>query len=106
MLGILLSGCIFGLTVTSVVKPFARRSVRIPLSHFLVITAWCCSKTSDTMSMHALFDPGFDGSSTRKILVSAMSISVRFSTPLNLKMLGRLWTDGVGSGVADEKVEV
>ena len=82
-------GCMLGLTMASVVNPFDFRSMRRPLNHFLVSTARCCNKTSDSISRHALLGALFEASSIRNALTRAISISVRFSTPFSLYTFGR-----------------
>lgn len=83
-------GCICGSMTANVVKPLDFKSGRRALNHFLVVTAWCWRRASDTRSMQALFGPVVALFRVRKALVKAMSISVRFSTPLSLNTFGKL----------------
>ena len=75
-------------TTAKMVKPFDFKVGKRALSHLRVLTAWCCSNTSETISMQTLFTPFSVGFSLRNALVNAMSMSVRFSTPLSLEHVG------------------
>jgi hypothetical protein len=84
-------GCICGSITARTVKPFDFNVGNSALSQRLVVAAWCCSSTSETISMQILLDSVAEGLRVRNALVRAMPMSVRFSTPLSLNTFGSLW---------------